>query len=97
MNNFENGMIGNLPAQINKEIPNPDGNAENIVKLIKEKGRVIGYQLSSGEKVSKEKGIQMAKEGKIKGVAVAENKGNEYLRTLPDASEENNLSNLSSI
>ena len=33
----------------------------------------------------------MAKMGEIAGVAVATNKGNEYLRSLPDENENNNL------
>ena len=36
----------------------------------------------------------MAKMGEIAGVAVATNKGNEYLRSLPDDNENNNLGNL---
>ena len=39
----------------------------------------------------------MAKNGKILGVTVATNKVNEYLRSLTDDSEGNNLSNLPSI
>jgi hypothetical protein len=39
----------------------------------------------------------MAKENKIKGVAVAEKKGTEYLRSLPDDNENNNLGNLPSV
>lgn len=96
MENYNDGMMGNLPLQINKDIPVPDEDAESIVKLVKSEGRVVGYELSSGKQVSKEEGVQMAKNGRIKGVAVATNQGNEYLRTLPDGTESNNLSNLSS-
>ena len=39
----------------------------------------------------------MAKMGEIAGVAVATKKGNEYLRSLPDDDESNNLGNLPSI
>ena len=39
----------------------------------------------------------MAKTGKIVGVTVATKKVNEYLRSLTDDSEGNNLSNLPSI
>ena len=39
----------------------------------------------------------MAKNGKIVGVTVATNKVNEYLRSLTDDSEGNNLSNLPAI
>lgn len=97
MENDHDGMIGKLPIQINKEIPVANADAESIVKLVKSAGKVVGYQLSSGQQITKEEGIQMAKDGSIKGVAVAVNQGNEYLRTLPDEKEGNNLSNLSTV
>ena len=87
-------MIGNLPKNINEEIPKPNIEAKSITKLIKHSGEVVGYELSNGQKVSKEEGIQMAKSGQISGVAVALNKGNEYLRSLPDENESNNLGSL---
>ncbi len=88
------GMIGNLPKNINEQVPQPNTNAKSITKLIKHSGDVIGYELSNGQRVTKEQGIQMAKTGEICGVAVALNKGNEYLRSLPDQSENNNLGSL---
>jgi len=95
---FKNdGMIGNLPKNINKEVPKPNADATRICKLVKNSGDVVGYELSNGQVISKEEGIQMAKGGQIAGVAVATNKGNEYLRSLPDETENNNLSNLPSI
>ena len=39
----------------------------------------------------------MAKAGEIKGVGIAHRKGSEYLKSLPDDTEENNLGNLPSI
>ncbi|MPN15023.1 hypothetical protein SDC9_162352 [bioreactor metagenome] len=87
-------MIGNLPKNINKEIPITNSDACRICKLVKDSGEVIGYQLTNGQMVDKEQAIAMAKEGQIAGVAVATNKGNEYLRSLPDETENNNLSNL---
>ena len=39
----------------------------------------------------------MAKAGEIKGVGVAHRKDSEYLKSLPDGSEGNNLGNLPSI
>ena len=69
----------------------------SIVGLIKKSGKISGYQLSDGSKVSKEQGVELARQNKIKGVAVAINQGTEYLRALPDAAENNNLSNLPSI
>ena len=91
------GMIGNLPKNINEVIPNPDDSALRICKLIKHSGDVVGYELSDGKKISKDECIKMAKDGKIAGVAIAINKEKEYLRSLPNGSEGNNLSNLPSI
>lgn len=91
------GMIGNLPKNINEDVPVPNQDAKTITKLIKHSGDVIGYELSNGQKVSKEEGIQLAKMGEISGVAVALNKGNEYLRSLPDETENNNLGSLPTI
>ena len=95
---FKNdGMIGNLPKNINKEVPTPNADAKRITKLVKHDGDVVGYELSNGQRVSKDEGIQMAKMGEIAGVAVATRKGNEYLRSLTDENENNNLGNLPSI
>lgn len=94
MNLKNDNMIGNLPKDINKEVPTPNADAKRITKLVKHSGDVIGYELSNGQRISKDEGISMAKIGEIKGVAVAMNKGNEYLRSLPDESENNNLGSL---
>lgn len=95
---FKNdGMIGNLPININKEVPTPSSDAKTITKLVKHSGEVVGYELSNGNIVSKDEAISLAKQGEISGVAVATNKGNEYLRTLPDGTENNNLSSLPTI
>ena len=91
------GVIGNLPKNINKEVPTPNAEVVRISKLVKHSGDVVGYELSNGQRITKDEGIQMAKMGEIAGVAVATRKGNEYLRSLPDESENNNLGNLPSI
>ena len=65
--------------------------------LVKSGGKITGYQLSDGEAVSKEKGIAMAKAGEIQGVGVAHRKNSEYLKSLPDGSDGNNLSSLPSV
>lgn len=98
MNKENDGMIGRLPININKELPTPNSDAESIKALIKKSGEVVGYELSNGERVSKEEGVQMAKNGQISGVGVgASKKGEEYLRSLPDQSENNNLSSLPTV
>ncbi|MDI9217975.1 DUF3892 domain-containing protein [Clostridium tertium] len=98
MNKENDGMIGRLPININKELPTPNSDAESIKALIKKSGEVVGYELSNGERVSKEEGVQMAKNGQISGVGVGvSKKGEEYLRSLPDQSENNNLSSLPTV
>lgn len=97
MDNQENQMIGNLPSNINAVNPTPKPDAQSITQLVKHSGRIEGYQLSNGQIVSKQQGVELAKAGDIRGVAVAVRKGNEYLRSLPDGEESNNLGNLPSI
>ena len=79
------------------EVPTPKADAKEIVGLVKSSGKISGYQLSDGSTVSKEEGVSMAKAGEIQGVGVAHRKDTEYLKSLPDGTEENNLNNLPSI
>lgn len=98
MNNQNDNRIGGLPANINKEVPTAKDNASSIKALIKKSGEVVGYELDSGERISKEDGVKMAREGNISGVAIGvSKKGEEYLRSLPDQSENNNLSSLPTV
>lgn len=87
----------NLPMSALKDIPTPNIDAKQITALAKEQGTVMGYQLSDGQIISKEEAINIAKSGGIKGVAVSTNKGIEYLKSLPDQDENNNLSSLPSV
>ena len=80
-----------------EDVPEPKADAEKITALVKENGRVTGYQLSDGRILDKAEGVQLAKEGGIRGVGVATRKGNEYLKSLPDDTEDNNLSMLPSV
>lgn len=79
------------------DIPEAKSDAKDIVGLVKSSGRITGYQLSDGTTVSKESGVEMAKNGEIRGVGIAHRKDNEYLKSLPDKEEGNNLGNLPSI
>lgn len=97
MSNQNDGRIGNLPANINLVNPVAKPDASRITQLVKHSGRVDGYKLSNGETVSKEQGVALAKTGDISGVAVAVRNGSEYLRSLPDGQEQNNLGNLPSV
>ena len=62
---FKNdGMIGNLPKNINKEVPTPNADAKRITKLVKHDGDVVGYELSNGQRVSKDEEYKWLKWGK---------------------------------
>ena len=88
--------IGNLPANINIMNPVPNKDAKRIMKLIRNNGKISGYQLSDGTVLSKSEGVALAKQVCIRGVAIASRNGSEYLRSLPDGSESNNLGDLPS-
>lgn len=88
--------IGNLPANINIMNPVPNKDAKTIMKLIRTNGKISGYQLSDGTVLSKADGVALAKQGGIRGVAIASRNGSEYLRSIPDGKEGNNLGDLPS-
>ncbi|MBM7870799.1 hypothetical protein JOC70_002293 [Clostridium pascui] len=73
--------------------------ANNIVAVGKDSdNEIVSYKLDNGEILSRDQAISMAKEGGLKGVSVAKSrKGEEYLRSLPDDDESNNLKNLPNI
>ncbi|MCI1965718.1 MAG: DUF3892 domain-containing protein [Oscillospiraceae bacterium] len=94
-NHMEDG--GPLPKAINEFTPQPGADALSITGLIKSSGKITGYQLSDGRKIDRQEGVRLARENQIQGVAVAVKKGTEYLRSLPDGSENNNLGNLPTV
>lgn len=79
------------------DVPSPKSDAKEIVGLVKSSGRITGYQLSDGSTVSKEEGVALAKDGEIQGVGIAHRNDSEYLKSLPDGTEDNNLGNLPSV
>ncbi len=89
--------LSSLPMMAMEEVPTPNANAKEIVGLVKENGKVTGYKLSDGQVLAKDEGVQLAREGGIQGVGVGVRNGNEYLKSLPDGNDENNLSNLPSV
>jgi len=86
-----------LPLKAFEEIPEAKTDAKEIVALVKDSGKVTGYKLSDGQIVDKEQGVILAKQGDIVGVGIAVRQGNEYLKSIPDGTEENNLGNLPAI
>ncbi len=79
------------------QIPQVRPNAKRITALVKQGGKVTGYQLSDQRIVTKPQAVSMAKQGEIAGVGIAHRKDSEYLKAIPDNSENNNLGNLPSI
>lgn len=86
-----------LVKQTLDQIPQADINAKRITGLVKEGGRITGYQLSDNTIVEKQQAVDMAKQGQIAGVGIAHRGDTEYLKSIPDGSENNNLGNLPSI
>ena len=86
-----------LAKQTIDHIPQPSANAKRIVGLVKEGGRITGYQLSDNSIVEKQQAVNMAKQGQIVGVGIAHRGDTEYLKSIPDGSENNNLGNLPSV
>ena len=79
------------------QIPEANKNAKSITGLVKEGGKITGYQLSDNSVVSKQQGVNMAKQGQISGVGIAHRGDTEYLKAVPNGNENDNLGNLPSI
>lgn len=93
----ENNNLSELPMAALAEIPTPNADASEIVALTKSDGAISGYKLSNGQLVTKEEGVALARQGGIKGVGIAKREGTEYLKSLPDGAENNNLGNLPTV
>ena len=86
-----------LAMQTLDQIPQANADARRIIGLVKKSGKVTGYQLSDSTIVDKQQAVQMARQGQIAGVGIAHRGDTEYLKSIPDGSENNNLSNLPSV
>ena len=86
-----------LAKQTLDQIPQAHADAQRIIGLVKEGGRITGYQLSDNTVVEKQQAVNMAKQGQIAGVGIAHRGDTEYLKSIPDGSENNNLGNLPSV
>ena len=86
-----------LVKQTLDQIPQAKSHAKRIIGLVKEHGRTTGYQLSDHSIVEKQQAVDMAKQGQIAGVGIAHRGDTEYLKSIPDGSENNNLGNLPSV
>lgn len=91
-------MDGNLLAKNTlDQIPQASPDANRIVGLIRESGKITGYKLSDESIVSKSDAVQMAKQGKIAGVGIAHRGDTEYLKSIPNQNENDNLGNLPAV
>ena len=98
MNENTHSINGNeLVKNTLDEIPEAKCNAKRITGLVKENGRVTGYQLSDNTIVEKPQAVQMAKHGEIAGVGIAHRGDNEYLKSIPNGKENDNLGNLPAV
>ncbi len=98
MNSKDNtNLTAALAQNTLDQIPRAKSDAREIVGLVKHSGKIDGYQLSDGSTVSKQEGVNMAKAGDIKGVGVAHRGDTEYLKSIPDNSDDNNLGSLPSV
>ena len=94
---MENIFGQKLAKQTLDQIPQANADAKRIVRLVKEGGRITGYQLSDNSIVEKQQAVNMAKQGQIAGVGIAHRGDTEYLKSIPDGNENNNLGNLPSV
>ena len=94
---MEEKLSSILPKAALDDIPTPKNDAVSITGLVKQKGKITGYQLSDDRIVSREEGVALAKAGEIKGVGIAHRKDTEYLKAIPDDNENNNLSSLPTV
>ena len=88
--------INNVKNTLDR-IPDATPDSKTITGLVKESGKITGYQLSDNSVVSKQQGVNMAKQGQISGVGIAHRGDTEYLKAVPNGNENDNLGNLPSI
>ncbi len=69
----------NLARNTLDQIPTPAPDARNITALVKEGGKVTGYQLSDNTVLDKTQAVELAREGGFRGVGIAHRGDTEYL------------------
>lgn len=90
--------VGNeLAMNTLDNIPDAAPDAPHIIGLVKESGRVTGYKLSDDTVLEKSQAVELARQGGIAGVGIAHRGNTEYLKSIPDGSENNNLGNLPAV
>ena len=87
----------NLVKNTLDQIPQAGADAKRIVGLVKKGGRITGYQLSDNSIVEKQQAVNMAKQGQIADVGIAHRGDTEYLKSIPNGTENDNLGSLPSV
>lgn len=90
-NGAVDGSIGPSPSNTDMQRPSTPPGSYAISRLIKADGRLVGYELSNGQKVSCEQCVEMAKNGQIDGVAADRSQSSEYKHALSDNQGYNNF------
>ncbi len=93
----KNNLIDALAQNTLDDIPSPKANAKKITGLVKQNGKITGYRLSDNIVIDKNQALEMANHGNIASVGIAHRKDTEYLKSIPDGTEDNNLSNLATV
>ena len=95
---MEHSNLGQeLAKQTLDQIPQSHPNAKRIKGLVKERGKITGYQLTDNSIVEKQQAVNMARQGEIAGVGIAHRGDTEYLKAIPNGNENDNLGNLPSV
>lgn len=70
--------------------------SHRIVAVVKDnKGEICAYKMDNNIIIQKQDAVHMARRGEIEGVMVGVSKvGEEYLRSMPDGTTNNNLDSL---
>ncbi|NLU23272.1 MAG: DUF3892 domain-containing protein [Clostridiales bacterium] len=92
-NKLDNALAKNTLDQI----PQPAPDAPSITALVKEGSKVTGYQLSDHTVLDKRQAVMLARQGGIAGVGIAHRGDTEYLKSIPDGTDDNNLSHLPTV
>lgn len=95
--NMKKDDAGTLAQNTLDFVPTALPSAKHIVALVKKSGRITGYKLSDGSLVTKDEGVALAKHGDIAGVGIAHRRDTEYLKSIPDGTDDNNLGNLPTV
>lgn len=93
----QENMQNTLAKNTLDDIPNPLPDAQRITGLVKKGGKVTGYRLSNSSVLPKAEAIQLARSGGIAGVGIAHRGDTEYLKSIPDGTDNNNLSHLPTV